>query len=68
MTSETTLAVIAAPTTSLPVIGAEMLGRIEQRLWPRWRMFIEHVETIWRRPDDVSGRRAARSATSRTPR
>jgi Glycosyl hydrolases family 15 len=41
-------------------IGAEMLGRIEQRLWPRWRMFIEHVETIWRRPDDVSERRGPR--------
>jgi GH15 family glucan-1,4-alpha-glucosidase len=33
-------------------IGAEVLGRIEQRLWPRWRIFIEHVETIWREPDD----------------
>jgi GH15 family glucan-1,4-alpha-glucosidase len=33
-------------------IGAEALGRIEQRLWPRWRMFIEHVETIWREPDE----------------
>jgi GH15 family glucan-1,4-alpha-glucosidase len=33
-------------------IGAERLGRIERRLWPRWRAVIEHVETIWRRPDD----------------
>jgi GH15 family glucan-1,4-alpha-glucosidase len=33
-------------------IGAEMLGRIERRLWPRWRAIVEHVETIWRRPDD----------------
>jgi GH15 family glucan-1,4-alpha-glucosidase len=33
-------------------IGAEMLGRIEPRLWPRWRAVIEHVETIWREPDD----------------
>jgi GH15 family glucan-1,4-alpha-glucosidase len=33
-------------------IGAERLGRIERRLWPRWRAFIEHVETIWREPDD----------------
>src|SRR5215208_5263435 len=33
-------------------IGAELLGRIEQRLWPRWRAIIEHVETIWRDPDD----------------
>jgi GH15 family glucan-1,4-alpha-glucosidase len=33
-------------------INAEQLGRIERRLWPRWRGFIEHVETIWREPDD----------------
>jgi GH15 family glucan-1,4-alpha-glucosidase len=33
-------------------IGAELLGRIDQRLWPRWRAIIEHVETIWREPDD----------------
>ena len=33
-------------------IGAELLGSIEQRLWPRWRAIIEHVETIWRQPDD----------------
>ena len=33
-------------------IGAELLGRIESRLWPRWRAIIEHVETIWRQPDD----------------
>ena len=33
-------------------IGAELLGSIEQRLWPRWRAIIEHVETIWREPDD----------------
>src|SRR5215212_7385484 len=33
-------------------IGAERLGRIEKRLWPRWRAIIEHVETIWRQPDD----------------
>jgi GH15 family glucan-1,4-alpha-glucosidase len=33
-------------------VGAELLGRIEQRLWPRWRAIIEHVETIWRDPDD----------------
>ena len=23
-----------------------------ERLWPRWRAIIEHVETIWRVPDD----------------
>jgi GH15 family glucan-1,4-alpha-glucosidase len=33
-------------------INAERLGRIERHLWPRWRGFIEHVETIWREPDD----------------
>ena len=33
-------------------IGAELLGRIEPRLWPRWRAAVEHVETIWREPDD----------------
>jgi GH15 family glucan-1,4-alpha-glucosidase len=32
--------------------GAELLGRIEPRLWPRWRANVEHVETIWREPDD----------------
>jgi GH15 family glucan-1,4-alpha-glucosidase len=32
--------------------GTEVIGRIEKRLWPRWRAIIEHVETIWRRPDD----------------
>jgi GH15 family glucan-1,4-alpha-glucosidase len=33
-------------------IGAERLGRIDRGLWPRWRAIIEHVETIWRQPDD----------------
>ncbi len=33
-------------------IGAEALGTIEQRLWPRWRAIIEHLATIWREPDD----------------
>ena len=33
-------------------IAAERLGRIEPRLWPRWRAIVEYVETIWRRPDD----------------
>jgi hypothetical protein len=32
--------------------GERRLGRIEQRLWRRWGMFIEHVETIWHEPDD----------------
>lgn len=34
------------------VLGAERLGRVERRLWPRWRAIIEYVETIWQRPDD----------------
>ena len=34
------------------LLGVERLGRIEPRLWPRWRAIVEHVETIWRRPDD----------------
>jgi GH15 family glucan-1,4-alpha-glucosidase len=33
-------------------LGAIVLGRIEKRLWPRWRAVVEHVETIWREPDD----------------
>ncbi len=33
-------------------LGIEALGRIEHRLWPRWRTVVEHVETIWREPDD----------------
>jgi GH15 family glucan-1,4-alpha-glucosidase len=33
-------------------LNAERLGRIERRLWPRWRGVIEYVETIWREPDD----------------
>ncbi len=33
-------------------IGLEALGRIEHRLWPRWRTVVEYVETLWREPDD----------------
>jgi len=33
-------------------IGAELQGRVERRLWPRWRAIVEYVETIWREPDD----------------
>jgi GH15 family glucan-1,4-alpha-glucosidase len=33
-------------------VGAERLGRVEERLWPRWRGIVEYVETIWRRPDN----------------
>ncbi|MGX7723807.1 glycoside hydrolase family 15 protein [Rhodococcus pyridinivorans] len=32
--------------------GAEAIGRIEPRMWPRWQAVIEHVEKIWRDPDD----------------
>jgi GH15 family glucan-1,4-alpha-glucosidase len=33
-------------------IGAEAVGRVEHRYWPRWRKVVEHVETIWQLPDD----------------
>jgi GH15 family glucan-1,4-alpha-glucosidase len=33
-------------------LGTTLLGRIEEHLWPRWRTAVEHVETIWREPDD----------------
>jgi GH15 family glucan-1,4-alpha-glucosidase len=33
-------------------IGAERLGMIDRRLWPRWQAIIDHVETIWDLPDD----------------
>ena len=33
-------------------IGTERLGTLERRYWPRWRAIIDHVETIWRKPDD----------------
>jgi len=33
-------------------LGATVLGKIEERFWPRWRALVEHVETIWRQPDD----------------
>jgi GH15 family glucan-1,4-alpha-glucosidase len=33
-------------------VGVQVLGRVEEHLWPRWRAIIEHVETIWRDPDD----------------
>ncbi len=33
-------------------LGVKLRGRIEPRLWPRWRTAIEYVETIWREPDD----------------
>ena len=33
-------------------LGAQALGRVEPRFWPRWRKIVEYVETIWREPDD----------------
>jgi GH15 family glucan-1,4-alpha-glucosidase len=33
-------------------LGASVLGRIEKHFWPRWRTVVEHVEAIWREPDD----------------
>jgi GH15 family glucan-1,4-alpha-glucosidase len=33
-------------------LGATMLGRIEDNVWPRWRAAVEHLETIWQEPDD----------------
>ena len=33
-------------------LGAQLLGSIEEHYWPRWRTLVEHVETIWREPDD----------------
>jgi GH15 family glucan-1,4-alpha-glucosidase len=33
-------------------VGAELLGRMESHLWPRWRTIVEFVATIWREPDD----------------
>ncbi len=48
--------------------GTELLGRVEHRLWPRWRTIVEHVETIWREPDDGTGRPAGRVSTSPTQR
>ncbi len=32
--------------------AAELLGGVDERLWPRWRTLIEYVESIWREPDD----------------
>jgi GH15 family glucan-1,4-alpha-glucosidase len=33
-------------------VGADVVGRIEVGLWPRWRAIVEHVETVWGEPDD----------------
>jgi GH15 family glucan-1,4-alpha-glucosidase len=33
-------------------LGTTVLGKMDESLWPRWRTAVEHVETIWREPDD----------------
>jgi GH15 family glucan-1,4-alpha-glucosidase len=33
-------------------LGATIIGKVEKRLWPRWKTIVDHVETIWREPDD----------------
>jgi GH15 family glucan-1,4-alpha-glucosidase len=33
-------------------LGSTIIGGIEEHYWPRWRAIVEHVETIWRKPDD----------------
>ncbi len=33
-------------------LGTTILGSIDKRFWPRWQTVIEHIETIWRQPDD----------------
>jgi GH15 family glucan-1,4-alpha-glucosidase len=33
-------------------IGAERLGQLDPKNWPRVRAFVEHVARIWREPDD----------------
>jgi GH15 family glucan-1,4-alpha-glucosidase len=31
---------------------ADKLGRVDTRNWPRWLALVEHVERVWREPDD----------------
>src|SRR5918995_5491491 len=33
-------------------LGTTVIGKIEERFWPRWRTVVDHVATIWREPDD----------------
>jgi GH15 family glucan-1,4-alpha-glucosidase len=33
-------------------LGVELRGKVERRLWPRWRAIVDYLETIWREPDD----------------
>jgi GH15 family glucan-1,4-alpha-glucosidase len=32
--------------------AATRLGRVQDDYWPRWRAVVDHVETVWREPDD----------------
>ncbi len=32
--------------------AALALGHVQEHLWPRWRAIVDHVETVWREPDD----------------
>jgi GH15 family glucan-1,4-alpha-glucosidase len=32
--------------------AATHLGSVQERLWPRWCALVDHVETVWRDPDD----------------
>jgi GH15 family glucan-1,4-alpha-glucosidase len=33
-------------------VAAMRLGEIRPERWPRWRALVEHVESVWREPDD----------------
>jgi GH15 family glucan-1,4-alpha-glucosidase len=33
-------------------VGAQAIGQVDARRWPRWRAIVEHVAQIWREPDD----------------
>lgn len=33
-------------------VGAELIGRVEERFWPRWVRLVDYVESIWQKPDD----------------
>jgi GH15 family glucan-1,4-alpha-glucosidase len=33
-------------------MAATQLGAVDERMWPRWRAVVEHVDTVWRQPDD----------------
>jgi GH15 family glucan-1,4-alpha-glucosidase len=33
-------------------IAAQLVGRVDPRVWPRWGAILDHLERIWREPDD----------------